>query len=135
MWGVPADHEIFKSLNTAQWLWYFYNYIEDKQEEYKLHRNMAEYNAAFSNPKAVKEAITKREEDEVNRQNQSREKFDKSVEKMFGREMNSTSAEKPEEVVKNLDFFSKLTKDMQTQSHLQNDKGKNYKHWSDLKLE
>jgi hypothetical protein len=54
MWHVPANDSIFKELTEAEWLWYFYSFMEDEEKEFIVQRDMVEYLASFIEPEAVK---------------------------------------------------------------------------------
>jgi len=62
MWGVPADHEMFKDINTVQWLWYYYNFMEDRKDAFEHDRDMVEYQASFIEPEAVRKIRESRDE-------------------------------------------------------------------------
>lgn len=83
MWGVPADHEIFMNVNTAQWMWYFYNFMEDHKESFETKRDLVEYHASFIEPEAVRKIRESREESvEV-----SHDDFTAGIEYFFGRKI------------------------------------------------
>ena len=53
MWGVPVNHEMFSEINSTQWMWYFYNFMEDRDSEFTDRRDLIEYHASFIEPEAV----------------------------------------------------------------------------------
>lgn len=78
---MPADHKIFNQINSAQWLWYLYNYIKDKEEEFEQRRDLVEYHASFIEPEAVRKIRESRERAvEV-----SDDDFARGLEYIFGR--------------------------------------------------
>lgn len=62
MWGVPVDHEMFSEINNAQWLWYYYNMLEDRKESFEGRRDLVEYHASFIEPEAVQKIRKSRDE-------------------------------------------------------------------------
>jgi hypothetical protein len=86
MWGVPVDHEMFKELNSAQWLWYYNNFLEDKKEKYERFRDMVEYNASFIEPEAVRKIREAREKAVL----VSDKDFFTGIKNIFGRDLPAT---------------------------------------------
>ena len=84
MWGVPVDHEMFKNINDAQMLWYFYHFLEDRKERFEHNRDMVEYNASFIEPEAVRKIREAREESVK----VPDKEFTAGIEYMFGKKIN-----------------------------------------------
>jgi len=80
MWGVPANDECFSHINAAQWMWYYYSYLEDKDSGFIDYRNLIEYQVSFSEPKVIQEIIRERQSKEA-------EGFNSTVKGMFGRDI------------------------------------------------
>lgn len=90
MWGVPVDHEMFSEINSTQWMWYFYNFMEDKDEEFVSGRDLVEYHASFIEPEAVRKVREAREESvEV-----PHDEFIAGIEYFFGRKIDLTKDRK-----------------------------------------
>lgn len=81
---MPSDHEMFNGLKTAQWLWYYYNLIEDDEKAYTGQRDLVEYHASFIEPEAVRKIREAREESvEV-----PHDEFVAGIEYFFGKKIN-----------------------------------------------
>lgn len=81
---MPADDIFFKKINNVQYIWYQNQLILDEKERYELYRDVAEYNAMFSNPEGVKKIRNSRE----NTHKASDEDFEEMIENLFGRKIN-----------------------------------------------
>ena len=88
MWGVPVDHEMFKDINDAQMLWYFYHFLEDRKEGFEHDRDMVEYQASFVEPEAVRKIREAREQSVK----VPDKEFTAGIESMFGRKVNLPDA-------------------------------------------
>lgn len=87
---MPVDHEMFDKVNISQWLWYFYNFIEDQKEEFDVRRDLVEYHASFIEPEAVRKIRESREESvEI-----PYEEFVDGIEYFFGRKINISKDKK-----------------------------------------
>ena len=129
---MPADHESFRSINTAQWYWYLYNVIEDQDEEFKSKRNLIEYQVSFSEPEMINK-IRKQREDAENTTKKDNQ-FASTLKNLFGRD--TTFAGKPnfsethevDDILKRIDEFD-------AQKKIQAKTAYNYVDWLDFKLE
>jgi DNA-binding transcriptional regulator GbsR (MarR family) len=129
-WGVPVNHEVFQDTTNAQWLWYYYNFIQDREEKFEFNRDMVEYHASFIEPEAVRKIRNAREQSiEV-----SEDQFMSGLEQIFGHRI-SDKAERPKnqkmhkaDVKKMLSEYKSAQKEVITN-------GQNYKDWLDMKLE
>lgn len=72
---------MFEQINTQQALWYQIQMSLDMKEQFEMLRDVAEYNAMFTNPEAVRKIQEARE----NTYETSDEEFDGLLEGMFGR--------------------------------------------------
>lgn len=124
---MPADHDIFKEMNAAQWMWYFYNYAQDLDEDFTKTRNMIEYHASFIEPEGVKQVISSRE----NVVGSEAGEFDENVENIFGRTLPKSKTDGK--------IHSALPERndpiMQPGKPKAEGKTTNYKDWIDLDLE
>ena len=135
MWGVPADHEMFEGLNTAQWLWYFHHFMKDREEEYIQSRDMVEYHASFIEPEAVRKIRESREKAVEIPDDQ----FAAGLERFFGhsfvakrREGGKIEAVDPSTAITNY----KVTEAFKsTRPGVIGTKGRDYKHWLNSDLE
>jgi len=55
-----VNDPIFENISPHELIWYAENIIKDEKEEQSLYRDMAEYNALFSNPEGVKQVRNSR---------------------------------------------------------------------------
>jgi len=74
---------MFRDINESQWAWYQAQVIEDQKEKHEFMRDVAEYNAMFSNPEGVQEVRDARD----NTYKTGDEDFGHIVKQMFGREL------------------------------------------------
>ncbi|MFA5023436.1 MAG: hypothetical protein WC523_00565 [Patescibacteria group bacterium] len=96
MWGVPVDHEMFREISSSQWLWYYHNFIKDRDEKFEENRDMVEYHASFIEPEAVRKIKEAREQAvEV-----PDEQFISGIEQMFGRSLPSVKNQQEKEMHK-----------------------------------
>jgi hypothetical protein len=58
---VPVNHDVFKDMNDAQMAWYQTQMSMDENEKWEFMRDVAEHNAMFSNPEAVRQVRESRE--------------------------------------------------------------------------
>jgi hypothetical protein len=79
MWGCTIDDVKFRNMNAAQWMWYGNAFSEERDQQYKLARNMVEYLASFWNSEAVQNIRDERDRKEEGRF-ASDEEFDKKLE-------------------------------------------------------
>ena len=127
---MPADHKIFKELNSAQWLWYFHNFMEDCEEEFNNHRDMVEYHASFIEPEAVRKIRESRDKAiEI-----PDKEFQAGLERSFGRALpgqkrseGNIEAVDPSASIAN---YKAITKAQQVGAI----KGTDYKHWLESDL-
>jgi hypothetical protein len=123
------------NINTAQWMWYFYNFMEDRKESFETRRDLVEYHASFIEPEAVRKIRESREESvEV-----PHEEFTAGIEYFFGRSIPITQDKKknveshsinPEDAVRMADMY-KRTENMKKNIK----KPKDYKYWFNMDLE
>lgn len=132
MWHVPADHEMFAQLSTAQWLWYFHNFMKDREETFTNERDLIEYQVSFSAPDVIKK-VRKSREETVGVEDAS---FYKGIEKIFGRSIDPTGSSKSiEGGIHDIDL-DEVVRRMSNIDHYENyDPSLNYKHWATLDLE
>jgi uncharacterized radical SAM superfamily protein len=88
MWGVPVDHAVFEEVSEAQWLWYFFNYMKDVNEQFETTRSFVEYHAGFIEPEAVRRVRESRETTVTD------DHFEDNVKSLFGRELKSPEQSK-----------------------------------------
>lgn len=134
MWGVPVDHDIFKDINTTQWMWYFYNYLEDKEESFVHNRDMVEYHASFIEPEAVRKIRESRDEAvEV-----PHDEFVAGIEHIFGRKIGISKDKRksteshsinPDAAAKMSDSYKKILENQKNQPKLID-----YRYWLDKDL-
>jgi hypothetical protein len=86
MWNVPVDHEMFDRISSPQWLWYYFNYAKDQEDEFERSRDFVEYQASFIEPQAVQKIRDARNNTSVEGRYEDSQ-FDDNVKKMFGREV------------------------------------------------
>lgn len=130
MWSVPVDHEIFNRINSAQWMWYFHNFMKDEEETFIKERNMTEYHLSFVNPEVVQKIRKEREQIAPEEEGA----FLKGVEKLFGRSIKLGDTEAIEgDLNIDLDEVNKMMKNLAYANKI--DKNRNYRHWVDLDLE
>ena len=84
MWGVPIDHESFNEVSNAQWMWYFYNYAKDQDDDFSNKRDLVEYLASFSEPQAVKKVRDLRAGKEQSERHVD-DNISGTLERMFGK--------------------------------------------------
>lgn len=139
MWGVPIDHEYFDNTNLVQWMWYFYNDLKDKEEEYIDNRNFVEYHASFIEPEMVSRIIEHRE---INKDNvigtTDDAAFSESVGRIFGRDPKLAPSEggSKQELHQVDDMLERIKAYEKEQAFLKNSNlPYNYKHWLDFGLE
>jgi hypothetical protein len=129
---VPADHEYFKSTNTAQWYWYLYQIVEDQEEEFRSKRNMVEYQVSFSEPELVKRIRKQREEAESNVKQDKQ--FADTLKNLFGRgssfenKPNFSETHEVTDILKRIDEFD-------SHKPVQPKTAYNYAEWLNFKLE
>ena len=128
MWGVPVDHEMFKEINQAQWLWYYHNFITDGNEKFEHDRDIIEYHASFIEPEAVRKIREARDQAIM----VPDAEFMGGLEQMFGRALGS--AERPKETeINKVNIGKVLSEYKQLQPNKLN--GFSYKEWLNIKLE
>ena len=131
MWGVPVDHEVFKEINSSQWLWYYHNFIQDREERFEFNRDMVEYHASFIEPEAVRKIRNAREQTvEV-----PDAQFMSGLEKMFGRSLTNKGDRPKEQKLHKTDIQTILNNYRSAQVEEKQPKGSNYKDWLNLNLE
>lgn len=131
---MPANHEIFRQLSEAEWLWYWFNFLEDQDESFIQQRDMVEYLASFSEPEAVRKIRESREEAvEV-----PDDEFMAGIKFILGRDFNTPRRKGGK--IESVDPTSAIS-GYKTSSQLNNKltdmsmKGKHYKHWLNTDLE
>ena len=134
MWHVPANHDIFKQLSEADWLWYWYNFLEDQDESFTQKRDLVEYLASFTEPDAVRKIRESRDEAiEI-----PDDEFKAGIKMIFGRDFNVQKRKVGKiEAVDPTAVMSKYKTDSQLDNKISNIsmKGKHYKHWLNAELE
>jgi hypothetical protein len=131
MWGVPIDHEMFREVSNAQWLWYLQNFYKDQEEEFERGRDMVEYHASFIEPEEVRKIRDSRERAiEI-----PEDKFMAGIEFLFGKPLRSVAAARPKEqelhkinLSKVLDSYNNIQKEKAQASKF------SYKDWTNLKI-
>jgi len=139
MWGVPIDHEYFKSTNSAQWLWYYYNSIKDRDNDFTNSRTLLEYHAGFLEPELVNKVRASREEESKKKSSgvigtTDDKAFSDSVGRLFGRNIDGTIPENTGNVHK-LNFADRMAEYEKEQQEKRRRPKYNYTHWTDLELE
>jgi hypothetical protein len=143
MWGVPIDHEYFKTTNNAQWLWYFYNSIEDKKESFLNSRSLLEYHVGFLEPALVNKIRNERDNAQNTKEGvigtTNEAAFAASVGSMFGSDLNIPFKDKKElseeEVHHFTDVADRIKEYEEKQAELKtNTVPYNYKHWTEFDL-
>jgi hypothetical protein len=129
MWGVPVDHEMFKELNSAQWLWYYHNLMEDRKDKFEHDRNMIEYNASFIEPEAVRKIRESRDQAVEIPEDQ----FLAGIQKIFGRSLDTGARPKETEMHK-VDLNKVLNDFQQLKNASVKPQGFNYKDWTKINL-
>ena len=132
MWGVPVDHDMFKAINSAQWLWYYNNYIEDRKEKYEQSRDMVEYNASFVEPEAVRKIREAREKAiEI-----PDKEFFAGIKHLFGRDLKSTGSINQNKELTKVDVAKAIKEyqDIQKQTKFSRGSGLNYREWVNIEL-
>ena len=127
MWGVPVNDEVFEGINSTQWLWYFHNFVEDRNEGFVHDRDMVEYEASFVEPEAVRKIKEARDK----KITVSNEQFDAGLKRMFGRSMPKVQAPSGDKI-ECVDVDSAIksyNKMMKEQSEVIDRKGLDYKYW------
>lgn len=140
MWGVPADHEMFNRVNSAQWLWYFYNYAKDQEEQLIVQRDMLEYHAGFLAPDMVDHVRKAREEEENKRPEgvigtTDDQAFAQSIGSIFGRDPGFGDAPIGEVHDVSANIVDRMAEHEMLQAELMKTPKYNYKHWIDFDLE
>ena len=131
IWGVPIHSEIFKGINQAQWLWYFYMYSDDMNEDFTIKRDLLEYHAGFLEPEIVGKVRDAREKEAGDREGvigtKNEKEFSEGIGKLFGKSLEGE------------EYGIALADSITERDELANiNKGLpiyNYKHWLDLELE
>ena len=135
MWHVPVDHENFRNISSAQWMWYFYNFTKDNEQETEINRDLLEYHAWFMEPERVNTIQEHRETSKRNEQSSG--SFEDSVEDLFGRKItkgvSASSDMRVEDVSSILDRVNTIEQDRLTRS--KEIIPYNYKKWTDFDLE
>lgn len=143
MWGVPIDHEYFKTTNKAQWLWYFYNNIEDKEEEFLDSRSLIEYHAGFLEPALVSKVRNERDANIRSSKGiigtADERAFGESIKQMFGNDLNIPTRKSEDLNSSEIHHFAnvadRIKKYEQDQIELKaSTVPYNYKHWAEFDL-
>ncbi|HEC67141.1 MAG TPA: hypothetical protein ENI23_17830 [bacterium] len=130
---MPVDHEMFNDINSTQWMWYFYHFMEDREEEFINGRDLIEYHASFIEPEAVRKIREAREESvEV-----PHEEFVAGIEYFFGRKIGIGKEKK-----KGIESFSidpdiaiRKAGEYKKQQKQKPGKQLDSRHWLDIDLE
>ncbi len=131
MWGVQADHEIFKSVNQAQWLWYYHNFMKDREEAFENNRDMVEYHASFIEPEAVRKIREARDQAiEI-----PEEQFTSGIQRVFGRSLPGSVNKPKEKEIHKVDLGKVLTEYKLLQNIHNKPNGFSYKDWLNIKME
>jgi hypothetical protein len=103
MWGVPVDDSIFDSISPKQWMWYFYNFLKDQEEDFEGKRDFVEYHASFIEPQVVKKIKDEREgKSDDKTVKVSDDDFTRGLKSLFGRDVDlNTAKERSEQEEKN----------------------------------
>lgn len=125
---------MFSTLNTAQWMWYYNQYMEDQESSFISNRNFVEYNASFTNPEAVSKIKEAREKAVTVPDSM----FNAGLKTFFGREIGNVDVENrdknhvdvnPSAAIERYNKIVKSNEEVSTDTVL------NYKYWLDSKLE
>jgi len=124
---------MFKDINQAQWLWYFYNFQKDDNEEYEYHRNFVEYLASFSEPAVVKKIRAQRDSEVVVESND----FGDVVKNIFGRALPGEMPQNKDATKHNINLNEILERvdNIKFNNKMAKDTSLNYKHWADFDME
>ena len=128
MWHVPANHAVFDEMNTAQWLWYFYNQLQDQEEEFTKRRDLVEYHASFIEPEAVRKIRDAREKAIV----LTNDEFNAGLSNMFGRPL--TAERKVGGKIESVNPKAAI-ENYKEEVAQETIKGTNYQHWLKVKME
>lgn len=140
MWGVPADHEMFKRINSTQWLWYFHNYVKDQDEQLLVSRDLIEYHAGFMAPEMVEHVRKQRNDAEgagkegVIGTNDD-QAFANTISSIFGRDPGFASTPGGEVHDVSANIVDRMAEHERLQAELLKAPKYNYKHWADFDLE
>jgi hypothetical protein len=126
---VPADDECFNNINQAQWMWYYYNFLEDRNNQFTDHRDLVEYQVSFFEPKVVQDIIKERQAKDT-------QKFSESIKNTFGRDIEfggniQSSMKDLGDVSKIIATSDKITK---SQRRSKDDTIFNFGHWLEINL-
>lgn len=139
MWGVPTDHDMFRRINYAQWLWYLYSFVNDQDEEFTANRDLLEYHAGFMAPEAVDHVRKLREEEKPEREGiigtADDTAFSESIGRMFGRSVGLGEAEGSEMHDVSGDIADRMADYEKQQQENKYRPRFNYQHWLDFDLE
>lgn len=116
-------------------MWYFYQYMEDQDEQFNTGRDLVEYNASFIEPEAVRKIREARD----NSVNVPDEDFVAGIEHVFGRKINLPDDKKSTGEVIGIDVETAMRK-AERYSKTQNSNKKkantiDYTHWLGIDLE
>lgn len=127
---------MFDNINPAQWLWYYYNFLEDNKESFEHNRDMVEYHASFIEPEAVRKIRESRDESVM----VPDEEFTAGIEHFFGRKINLPSEKRKGMQSHSIDpeVAARMSKTYQTRKETEEFKKSrtiDAKHWLNLDLE
>ena len=127
-WGVPVNHSVFDETTNAQWLWYYHNFTQDREERFEFNRDMVEYHASFIEPEAVRKIRNAREQSVTI----SEDQFMSGLEQIFGRKMGN--AERPKEQKMQKADIKKILNEYKS-AQKEEFQTTNYKDWLNVNLE
>lgn len=134
---MPADHEWFSEITTAQWHWYLQNIVEDQEEDFTIQRNLLEYHASFLEPELVDKTRKRRDEREDNKKKD--DNFSSTIKSIFGRDIafkgKATTESSVSEVHEVGDILSKIDAYDRAQQKIKSDSVYNFAEWVNFDLE
>ena len=119
---------MFNEITDAQWLWYYHNQMQDREERFEFDRDMIEYHASFIEPEAVRKIRNAREQSIAVNEDQ----FMSGLEQIFGRKLGQVERPKDQKMQK-----ADIKKILSEYKSIQKEdvKPMNYKDWLNVKLE
>lgn len=139
MWGVPIDHEYFSKTNIAQWLWYYYNYLKDQEDNFTRDRSLLEYHVSFLEPELVNKIVKDRnidgESDEPVIGTTDDAAFNVSIGRLFGRNPNLGESKETYEIHEVSDMLDRISEYEQTVEAQKDAPLYNYRYWAEFDLE
>jgi len=127
---VPANHQVFEELNSAQWMWYLHNFLKDQEEDYTNTRDFVEYHASFLEPQSVHKIRESRKKAvELNDG-----EFAQNIKGIFGRSLPNVKKPGIENTESHSVNMGDIMKNIEASRNKTKDENFNYKHWTQFKL-